>query len=370
MTRTNTNGNHGPATAREENALSTREEHGRELTTAHEAAAAQYEIQGCITIALKFPRNEDEAYGALMKSCQRPSFAEKASYKFPRGGQDIKGPSAHLAREAGRVWKNIRYGFEIIRDDDTNIHLRGWAWDMQTNTRVTQDAHFKKLVFRKKGGWVIPDERDLRELVNKHGSIAERNCLLKLIPSDFIEDAMGTAAQTLRGDTAQDIDGHRKRMIVAFAGLNVSVGDLEGYLGNPLKQASPDQIADLRTIFKSIQDGQSRWSDYVRSDDDKAAPAPVHAEATMDDLTGGDIDQSHDRPQEDTPLDLDLLATADAAFAADVESQDRRAIGKHEEELRVRAQDDATRTAISAKAEEARAKCPAKKAQKDLAGTT
>jgi hypothetical protein len=38
---------------------------------------------------------------------------------------------------------------------------------------------------------------------------------------------------------------------------------LETFLGHPLAQASPAQIADLRTIYKSIYDGNSTWAEYV-----------------------------------------------------------------------------------------------------------
>lgn len=285
----------GP-TATEETALSTREEHSRELSTAREAAMAQHELQSAITVAIKFPRNEDEAFGRLMKSAKRLTFAEKAVYSFPRGGSTVSGPSAHLAREAARVWGNVRYGFEIVRDDDENIHLRGWAWDMQTNTKVTQDAHFKKLVYRKKGGWQKPDERDLRELVNKHGAIAERNCILKVVPSDLVEDAQQESVKTMRAGVAKDIDGERKKIIMAFAELNVAVADIEKYLGNPLKQATAEQVAELRTVYKSIIDGNSRWVDYAQGGDEKPTPTAPQ-EATMDDLTGDGAMQAPEEPE-------------------------------------------------------------------------
>jgi hypothetical protein len=276
-------------TAREETGLSIREEHGRELSMARQAAQAQHEVQSAITVAIKFPRNEDDSFGRLMKACSREAFALKAAYSFPRGGTKVIGPSSHLAREAARVWGNIQYGFEIVRDDDENIHLRGWAWDMQTNSKATQDAHFRKAVQRKVQGqtkWIKPDERDLRELINKHGAIAERNCVLKILPADLIEEAMATAFQTIERGVSKDIDGERKKMVAAFAQINVSVPELEAYLGNPLKHANPAQVTELRTIWRSIMDGNSTWTEYVEKDS-KAPPANVKQEATVDDLLGG-----------------------------------------------------------------------------------
>lgn len=278
-------------TAREGNALTSREEHGRELATAHSSALAQHEIQSAIIVAQKCPRNEDNCFGSLMKSAKRPSFAFKARYQYPRGGQTITGPSVHLAREAARLWGNVRYGFDIVRDDGESIHLRGWAWDMETNTKVSQDAHFARMVQRKnkqsgKTEYVKPDERDLRELVNKHGAIAERNCLLKLLPPDLIEDTMVECRRTTESGIKEDIDQHRKQVISAFAGLNIAPTEIEEYLGNALKHATPAQIADLREIYKSISDGNSRWTDYVSKPKPEEKPLAAKVDVTAGALLG------------------------------------------------------------------------------------
>ncbi len=58
-------------TAVQSDGLTTREEQTRELSTASAAAAAQYEIQGMLTVAMHNPRNEDDAMARLMKSCAR-----------------------------------------------------------------------------------------------------------------------------------------------------------------------------------------------------------------------------------------------------------------------------------------------------------
>jgi len=68
----------------------------------------QHEIQAAIISAKKFPRDENQAYAKAIKSVQRPSMAESATYNFPRGGKSISGPSVDLARELARCWGNIR----------------------------------------------------------------------------------------------------------------------------------------------------------------------------------------------------------------------------------------------------------------------
>lgn len=227
------------------------------------SAAIATEVQGAILVAQNFPRNEDRSFERLMRSCKRTSFAEDAAYKFPRGGQTISGPSVRLAREAARLWGNIRYGLDIVRDDEDTRQIRGWAWDVETNTKVEAEDDFKKLVYRKKGGWIKPDERDLRELSNRRGAILVRNCILQLLPPDLIEDALNEASETLKDRAAKDPDAERKRLILAFGDLNVTPDDLAGYLGKPIAKVSPSELATLREVYVSIRDGHSNWLDYA-----------------------------------------------------------------------------------------------------------
>lgn len=251
------------ATAIEETGLTTRSEQTFELAPTAGAAEKQFEIQSAIVIAKRFPRNEDGAFQKLMKAAGRTSFAEDAGYSFPRGDSKVEGPSINLAREAARVWTNIRYGLEIIRDDDESRQIRGWAWDLETNTKVTAEDDFKKLIYRKKGGWIKPDERDLRELTNRRGAILIRGCLLQLLPKDLIEDAMDRCKGTLRKQAAQDPEAARKKIILAFSELNITPEKLEQELGHKLSECSPAEIAELRQIYKSISDGNSTWAEYV-----------------------------------------------------------------------------------------------------------
>jgi hypothetical protein len=271
------------ATATETTTLATREEEAHELSVTPQQAMAAKEIEGAIIVARKFPRNEDACRSRVMASCARHTFACQTIYGFPRGGKQIEGPSVNLAREMARCWGNVRYGFDVVHDDEESRTIRAWAWDVETNTRRSQDASFKKLIYRRSGGWQIPDERDLRELTNKHGETAVRNCLLHVMPPDLAEDAMVASRETMHSDAASNPETARKRVVDAFRTVGVTVEDLEAYLNHPLRQIMPDEITKLRTIWKSISDGNSRWAEYAKTDNgDK--PNEVENGATMDDL--------------------------------------------------------------------------------------
>lgn len=252
-------------TATEESGLATRDEFSNELAPTAAAAKEQYEIQGAMILAQKFPRNEDRAFQSLMRACGRSSFAEDAEYSFPRGGTQIKGPSVNLAREAGRIWGNLRYGFNITNDADGFRQIKGFAYDLETNVKIEAEDGFKKLVFRKNKGWVEPDERDLRELTNRRAAILVRNCILQILPKDLIEDSLNAVHETLRSQAKKDPDGERKKVLTAFSGLNITAQMLEQYLGHPLSQSSPSEIVELRGIYKSISDGNSTWAEYAQT---------------------------------------------------------------------------------------------------------
>ncbi len=229
-------------------------------------AREEGELKTAITLAQMNPRNEAKSIGALMRSCRLPSFCEKAIYSFPRGGSTIEGPGAILAREMGRCWGNMRWGVRIASQDDKTVHVRGYAYDLESNSYVEMEAKFNKLVQRKvKVGtqrltkWVQPDERDLRELVNKHGAICVRNSILQLIPKDVVEDAMAaikyTQVEAAKGNIAQDPVAAARSLIGGFVSIGVTEDQLKAHLGKSVMAVTAKELADLRNIYSSIRDG-------------------------------------------------------------------------------------------------------------------
>lgn len=242
----------------------------RDAGAAAAVAREEAEIKSAIFLARQFPRNEHAAYTRIMKSCTRPGFAENARYSFPRGSQTVSGPSVQLAREIARCWGNIRFGLRVVSMDEDTVHIRGYAHDLETNAYVEAEDKFAKLVQRKQRGggtaWVKPDERDLRELINRRGAILVRNCILQVVPSDVVDDAERQVIETVRkaaqGEIEQSRDEAIRRLVRAFDDIGVSAEALEKYLKHPLSAITADEIADLRAVYKSIIDGNSRREEY------------------------------------------------------------------------------------------------------------
>lgn len=278
------------AKATESTALAVRTEDSGEMQIAHSQALAKHEIESALVIAQRMPRDEAQAEQRIMRACSSPRFSAMVQYSYPRGSgenrQIIKGPTVKVARELARCWGNIRWGTDIIADDEETRTLRSWAWDLETNAKTSRDTTFKKLIYRKKGGWVKPDERDLRELSERMAAFAIRNCLLDVLPEELVALALETSQKTLEGKAAKDPTEARRQISEAFRTLGVSVKDLEQYLGHSLTQCSPAEIAELRPIYKSILDGQTKWVDYVSDEDEPEKKKPT---GSIDELDAGKI---------------------------------------------------------------------------------
>ena len=249
------------------------------------------EMKAAIALARSFPRSEEQAYTQLMNSCKRPGFAEDAIYSFPRGGQTIMGPSVDLAREIARLWGNIRYGLRIVSDDGKRIHVKGYAYDLQTNTLVEAEDSFARLIYRKNQGWIEPDERDLRELINRRGAICVRNAILQVMPPDVVEDAMrqvqATMEKAANGEMEQDRTATVRRLCVAYSQVGVTVDMLAQHLGHPVDLITADELAKLRAIYKSIVDGNSRREEHFTmpaASQPAAAPEQTKAAKVADKL--------------------------------------------------------------------------------------
>lgn len=250
-------------------------------------AREQTEIQSAIVTAKRFPRNEQQAFVRAVNSFNRQTMAENALYNFPRGGKTVEGPSVDCARELARIWGNIRYGLRVVRNDGDRLHIRAYALDVETNTHIEMEDEFSKLVQRRdkysgESRWIQPDERDLRELMNRRGAIAVRNCILQVLPSDLVEDVIKTAKQTLQRDAGNALEKSReetvKALVVAFDRIGVSVSMLETYVGHKLELINADEVASLRSIHQSIKEGVAKRDEYFLLDKPNSQAS---AEATL-----------------------------------------------------------------------------------------
>lgn len=314
------------------NELAETVEQSSEIGTSHSTMLARAEIEGAIIIARRFPRNEDKCFGDIAKSCARLRFAENVCYRYPRGGQDVVGLSVYFAKEAARIWGNIRYGFNVTNDTETERTICCWAWDVQTNTKTQYEASFAKLVQRKdkhtkRTEWVEPDERDLRELTGNIASRLVRNAILDLLPEDFKRDGEDFANDTLRKNVAADPEAHKKSMILSFSGLGIDVNQLELYLGHSLGIATPTEISNLRQVYKSVKDGHTTWTQHIAETDEqpqsKTPPAAGTTAGALADPKKGEPSGKRRNAKTETQPAAKTEAAADNAGSTGLELFDQ-----------------------------------------------
>jgi regulator of replication initiation timing len=219
------------------------------------------EIQAAVLMAKQSPRNQGQAYLDIIDTCKRSAFAETALYAYPRGGTLVEGPSIRMAEVLARCWGNCRVGITIQYQDADKTEARAYAYDLQTNYMIDQDFTVPHKRTTRKGVQRLTDERDIRELVSNIGSRHLRGCILRLIPSDIVDDAEQQVKQTLIS-TDVPIGEQIKKMIKAFNELGVKVEHLEKRLGHNMDATIPQEIVTLKSIWKSIKDGMAKREDF------------------------------------------------------------------------------------------------------------
>src|SRR5690606_25443737 len=90
------------------------------------------EVQAAMVIAKKFPRDETESIGRVLRACRRRALAEVSQYAYPRGGNKITGPSIRLAEAIAQAWGNIDYGVIELEQTAGESTVMAYAWDLET----------------------------------------------------------------------------------------------------------------------------------------------------------------------------------------------------------------------------------------------
>ena len=247
------------------------------------AAQAKAAVEARYIMAMRKPRNFDDARSALMKECKRPYFAQVAKYHKPIG-KGIEGPSIRFAEAAIRCMTNIYPEVSTIYDDREKRIVRVAVTDLECNVTYHKDIVVDKTVERQNGsGREIVSERlntsgkkvfivlaTEDEMLNKENALvskALRTCALRLIPGDLIDEAMATVEETLAAGDRVDPDAKKKALLDAFDSIGVKPSQVAEYLGHGTDAIQPAEITKLRKIFAALKDGEATWQEVMESKD-------------------------------------------------------------------------------------------------------
>ena len=257
--------------------------------TTIEQSRAVAEVQAAIIVAQQCPRDMGRAWAEMRASCGRLALANRAFYSVPNRGN---GPSVHLARELARIWGNIDYGVKELRRDDIlrESEIQAYAWDQQTNVRSTRSLivpHAKMAGGQRKP---LADLSDVYLNNQNVGARAVRECVFTVLPADFVAEAQEICRTTIEKGDGQPLDKRIGAMVEVFAGLRVTLAQMETKLARPRGQWTAVDIADLTVVYSSIKRGE------VSAED---AFPPVRVTAA--EITGKKQSAKDDDPDPDAP---------------------------------------------------------------------
>ncbi len=221
-----------------------------------EQSKAIAEVQAAMVIAKRFPRDPIAATDRILNDCTRPKLAESALYSYSRGGSEITGPSIRLAEAIAQKWGNIQSGIKELERKNGESTVEAYAWDLETNTKMSKTFTVKHIRHTKKGDYKLEDPRDIYELVANDGARRQRACILGVIPGDVVEAAVAQCEATLTA-SADTSPENIKRLIAAFAEFKVTQEMLEKRIQCRMDAIKPAQVVTLKKIYTSLRDGMS-----------------------------------------------------------------------------------------------------------------
>ena len=238
-----------------------------------ESQRAIQEVQAAMVIAKKFPRNEREAMDRIINACTRPTLANSALYSYPRGGQEVTGPSIRLAEAIAQTWRNMQFGIRELSQSNGESTVEAFAWDVENNTRQVKIFQVPHVRHTRNGSKKLTDPRDIYELVANQGARRLRTCILGVIPGDVIEAAVNQCAVTQQASVDTDPETIKK-MVTAFGPYKVTKELIELRIGKRIEAILPAQVLALKKIYQSLRDGMSKPGDWFEILEEPAT-APV-----------------------------------------------------------------------------------------------
>lgn len=231
------------------------------------------EVQAAMVAAKRFPRDEFRAIERIKATCQRPTLAAQAVYRYPKGGQSVSGPSIRLAEALAQNWGNMDTGIIELENTHGVSTMMAYAWDLETNTRVTKIFTVEHKRDTKQGSKALTDGRDIYEATANFGARRMRACILAIIPGDVVDMAVEECKATVASADQRPVEEILKEVLKAFKDIKVTKEQLEKYFDKQVTVMTKEDLVDLRAVYKAIKDGQAKAEDYFGVDQTSAREA-------------------------------------------------------------------------------------------------
>lgn len=231
--------------------------------TAIEQSRAAAEVAAAVHVAQANPRDMQKALAEMRESCRQMRLAERAFFRYNRGGGNVTGATVHLARELARCFGNLQYGIAELRRDDAGGYseMQAYAWDVERNTRSAQIFVVPHARDTKQGRKPLVDLRDIYENNANQGARRLRAAIWSILPPWFVDEAEEICNRTLADGGGKPLPQRIADAIKAFDGKGVSRDQLERKLGRPSPRWTDHDVAQLLVIFKSLDRGETTVDD-------------------------------------------------------------------------------------------------------------
>jgi hypothetical protein len=226
--------------------------------TAVEQSRAVAEVQAAVVVAQQCRRDVQLAVQQMRESCAQKALADRAFFRYSRGGSTITGASVHLARELARVWGNIQYGISELRRDDTEgiSEMQAFAWDLETNTRSAAIFIVPHRRDTKSGQKALTDLRDVYENNANNGARRVREAIFAVLPPWFTEEAKELCQRTIADGGGKPLAQRIADIVRWFESRGVRLTQLEDKLGSKRAKWEAVDVSQLEVIGRSLVNGE------------------------------------------------------------------------------------------------------------------
>lgn len=231
-------------------------------TVAVESSRAIAEAQGKLIMAKRFPRSYTDAHRKAIEACQRKSFAEKAFFSYPRGGQTVTGVTIRFAEELARCYGNLDYGIKEMSHEEGKSEMQAYCWDLETNTISSQNFTVEHI--REAGGrsTKLTSQRDIYERTANDGARRLRSRILAILPPDLVEHCITECKKTLAGNNETPLIDKINNMVSGFAKLGVTKEMLETRLKHTIETVNADELTEYIGIYNGLKQKETTISDW------------------------------------------------------------------------------------------------------------
>lgn len=220
-----------------------------------EASRAMEEVRAQVVLARQFPRDALASLRRIEEMFRVPAMADRSFYSYRKGSTLVSGSTIHLAKAVAQSWGNLTYGIDELSRTPGQSEMRAWAWDLETNQRVSSTFIVQHAM---DAGGKIKDLTDLRSIYENNANMANRRLRAQIesvIPAYVMDKARSVATQTMQDGGGQPLAVRIAELLKTFAGLGVEQERMELERGRSAGDWTELDLAHLRTVGMTITSG-------------------------------------------------------------------------------------------------------------------